>query len=74
MFFIEKDFNPDRLYDWVKQLLDEDVVKSCIAGWVELDGDDYQAVFYFIEKQATHTTGIAIFEPGKLLDQYKQRN
>jgi len=73
-FFIEKDFNPKGLYTCVKQLLDDDMLKCCIAGWVEMDGDDYNAVLYFIEKQTGHTMGIAIFEPEKLLDLYQQKN
>jgi hypothetical protein len=73
-FFIEKDFNPKGLYTCVKQLLDDDVLKCCITGWVEMDGDDYNAVLYFIEKQTGHTKGIAIFEPEKLLDLYQQKN
>jgi hypothetical protein len=73
-FFVEKDFNPNRLYTCVKQLLDDHVVRCCITGWVEMDGDDYEAALYFIEKQAGHTTGIAIFEPEKLLDLYQKRS
>ena len=73
-FFIEKDFYPKGMYTCVKQLLDDDVIKCCIMGWVEMDVKDYDAGLYFIEKQTGHTRGIAIFEPEKLLDLYQQRS
>jgi hypothetical protein len=72
-FFIEEKFNPDRLYTQVKLILDEGITSCCICGWVEMDGDHYDAVLYLVEKSALHADGIAIFEPEKLHDLYLQR-
>jgi len=72
MFFIEDAFNPDILYNSVKQVLDESVARSCITGWVEVNGSEYEAVLYFIEKQASHKSGIAIFDAVNLLNLYQQ--
>ncbi len=72
MFFIEEAFNPDILYNSVQQVLDDGVARSCITGWVEVNGSKYEAVLYFIEKQASHKSGIAIFDAANLLNLYQQ--
>jgi hypothetical protein len=69
-FLIEKEFNAKRLYEQVKQWLDEEIVRSCITGWVEIDNDRYEAVFYFIQKTSVLQEGIAIFGPEILTDIY----
>jgi len=69
-FVIEKEFDATRLYDLVKQWLDEEIVRCCITGWVEIDNDRYEAVIYFIQKTSVLQEGIAIFGPGKLTDIY----
>ena len=73
IFLIEKDFNPERIVTYAKQLLDDQLAKSCITGWVEMNGDHYEAVLYFVQKSVGYKAGIAIFEPGKLSDIYMQR-
>ena len=72
-FFIEEKFNPERLYTQVKLILDEGIISCCICGWVELDGDHYEAVLYLVEKSAPLADGIAIFEPEKLHEIFLQR-
>ena len=69
-FLIEKEFNAKRLYEQVKQWLDEEIVRCCITGWVEIDDDSYEAVMYFIQKTSVLQEGIAIFGPEKLTDIY----
>ena len=69
-FLIEKEFNAKRLYEQVKQWLDEEIVRCSITGWVEIDNDRYEAVMYFIQKTSVLQEGIAIFGPGKLTDIY----
>jgi hypothetical protein len=73
IFLIEKNFNPERIVNYVSQLLDDQLAKSCITGWVEMNGDHYEAVLYFVQKSAGHKEGIAIFDPGKLSEIYMQR-
>jgi len=74
LFLIEKEFNAGRLYEQVKQWLDEEIVRSCITGWVEMNGNHYDSVMYFIQKSTDLQDGIAIFDPEKLTDIYLQRN
>jgi hypothetical protein len=69
-FFIEEKFDPPRLYSYVKQLFDDNVIQCCLTGWLESDGDHYDGILYLIEKSTPDTDGIAIFEPGKLTEYY----
>jgi len=69
-FFIEKHFNAGRLFRYVKQLLDECIINCCICGWNEMDGKDYEAVLFLVEKSTRHNDGIAIFESGYLNNIY----
>ena len=69
-FMIEKEFDAMRLFEQVKQWLDEEIVRCCITGWVEMDNDRFEAVMYFIQKTSVLQEGIAIFGPEKLTDIY----
>lgn len=69
-FLIEKEFNAGRLYDQVKQWLDEEIVRCSITGWVEMDNNHYEAAMFFIQKTSVYQEGIAIFGPEKLTDIY----
>jgi hypothetical protein len=71
-FFIEKEFNPHGLYQYVSRLLEDHIVQCCLTGWIQLDGEQYEGMLYLIEKSASDTDGIAIFEPEKLKDIYLQ--
>jgi hypothetical protein len=70
LFLIEKEFNANRLYETVKQWLDEEIIRCGITGWVEMDGDRVEAIMYFIQKTSVLQEGIAIFGPEKLNDIY----
>jgi len=70
-FFVEENFNTERLHAYVKQLLDDRIVECCITGWVELDSESYEGVLYLIEKSTSGTDGIVIFEPEKLTEIYR---
>jgi hypothetical protein len=69
-FVIEKEFNAGRLHEQVKQWLDEEIVRCCLTGWIEFDGDHYEAVVYFIQKTSVLQEGIATFTPERLTDIY----
>jgi 3-oxoacyl-(acyl-carrier-protein) synthase len=49
-FFIFEEFNPRFLENYVSNLLENDVLQTCICGWVELVGDEYKAALFLIEK------------------------
>jgi hypothetical protein len=71
-FLIEKEFGAMRLYELVKQWFDEEIVRCCLTGWVEMDDQRFEAVVYFIQKTSVLQEGIAIFDPEKLTDIYLQ--
>jgi|WetSurSiteA1Bulk_404760.scaffolds.fasta_scaffold00095_10 hypothetical protein len=73
-FFIEEKFDADRLYAYVKQLLDDNIVQCCVTGWVEVDGDTYDGVLYLVEKTSPDTDGFAIFDPGNLTEIFSRRS
>ena len=61
-FFVTEKFNPAFMFDYVSQLFDNDLVECCITGWVEVNGSNYGAVLYLIEKTGKTESGIANFE------------
>jgi hypothetical protein len=50
-FFISPEFDADFMERMVNDLLDNEVLKACICGWVDLLGDEYKAVLYRVEKE-----------------------
>jgi hypothetical protein len=65
-FFITEKFNPRFIFDYVSQLFDNDFIKCCITGWVEMNGSDYGSVLYLIEKTGKTEAGIANFESAEI--------
>jgi hypothetical protein len=49
-FFIFERFNADFLYQQVSYLLQKNILKACICGWVEILGNHYESVLYLVEK------------------------
>ena len=50
-FFISDTFDEVLIYNYVNNLLDNNILKVCICGWVELLDDKYKAVLFLVEKQ-----------------------
>ncbi|HCN84224.1 MAG TPA: hypothetical protein DIT07_11485, partial [Sphingobacteriaceae bacterium] len=42
-------FNADFIENYVSNLLDNNILKACICGWVELLGDEYKAALLLVE-------------------------
>jgi hypothetical protein len=72
-FFIEDAWDAQRMFNYVKQLLDDDTVKCCVTGWLELNGGHYDGVLFLVEIARSDTDGIAIFDPENLNEIYSQR-
>lgn len=49
-FFISPKFNAVFVEHYVSNLLNNNKLKSCICGWVDVLGNDYKAVLYLVEK------------------------
>jgi hypothetical protein len=69
-FFIENTWDAQRIYDYVKLLLDEGIVDCCVTGWLELNGNHYDGALFLVEIARSETDGITIFDPGNLNEIY----
>lgn len=49
-FFISPEFDAGFMEYTVNDLLDNEVLKVCICGWVDLLGDKYEAVLFLVKK------------------------
>ena len=49
-FFIFEEFDAGFIEQYVSNLLNNNILQSCICGWVELLEDQYKAVLFLVEK------------------------
>lgn len=49
-FFISDRYNIPQQVQYVNNLLDTNIIASCICGWVELIDEKYEAFLYLVEK------------------------
>ncbi|WP_456439646.1 3-oxoacyl-ACP synthase [Psychroserpens sp.] len=54
-FFIFDNFNAQHLLDYAHSLLATEKTKKVLCGWVELDGNQYDAYLYLVTKTGTIT-------------------
>ncbi|WP_178987438.1 3-oxoacyl-ACP synthase [Winogradskyella schleiferi] len=54
-FFIFDNFNPQHLLDYSNSLLSTQKAEKVLCGWVELDGNQYNAYLYLVTKKGTIT-------------------
>ena len=52
-FFIFDSFNAQHLFDYANSLLSTHKTEKVLCGWVELDGDHYEAFLYLITNKGT---------------------
>ncbi|MDX1316276.1 MAG: 3-oxoacyl-ACP synthase, partial [Xanthomarina gelatinilytica] len=50
-FFIFERFNAEHLFSYTNSLLETNKAKSVLCGWVELEGDNYEAFLYLVSKE-----------------------
>lgn len=50
-FFIQDNFKAEFIAQQVNYMLDSDILKACICGWVEALEQDYKAVLLLVEKE-----------------------
>ena len=51
-FFIQEKFDANFIIQQVNYLLDNDILDSCICGWVDFLEQDFKAVLFLVEKRA----------------------
>ncbi|GAA4083769.1 hypothetical protein GCM10022392_00540 [Mucilaginibacter panaciglaebae] len=49
-FFIFEKFDAAFIEQYVNELLNNDVLQTCICGWVDVLKEDYKAVLFLVEK------------------------
>lgn len=52
-FFIQPAFDAEWLYFYTQDLLQHNRSSACICGWVDIVDDNYEAVLFLVEKNAT---------------------
>ncbi|MBS1524670.1 MAG: hypothetical protein JST19_03410 [Bacteroidetes bacterium] len=50
-FYIREHFDAAFIAGQVNYLLDNNILRACICGWVDILGDEYKAVLFLVEKQ-----------------------
>jgi hypothetical protein len=55
-FFVFDAFDAPFVEQYVAYLLNNNILQACICGWVDLLKDDYKAVLYLVEQQASETS------------------
>jgi len=50
-FLVSEHFDPGKVVEGVKLLLDKDYAQACLCGWVEVLGDMFESVLFLIEKE-----------------------
>ncbi len=60
--FISERFDPVFLVTYLNHLFDCEIINRCIAGWVEINGENYESLVCLVEKSAEPIGGIANFE------------
>jgi hypothetical protein len=50
MFVTEK-YNPAFLYQYTRYLFDQNKAQTCISGWVDLIGNNYESFLYLVEAE-----------------------
>jgi hypothetical protein len=52
-FFIFEKFDAGFIEQYVNGLVNNNILQSCICGWVEVLGEEYKAVLFLVEKMGT---------------------
>ena len=55
-FFIQDTFDAGFISRQVNYLLDKDILKACICGWLDVLEQDYKAVLFLVEKERNNNT------------------
>ena len=50
-FLISAHFDPVKIIESVTLLLEQDRIQTCICGWVEVLGDEFESLLFLVEKE-----------------------
>lgn len=51
-FFVLDEFDANRLFDYSEMLIESGASESVLAGWVNVDGENFEALIYLVEKHS----------------------
>ncbi|MGZ3750419.1 MAG: hypothetical protein ACXVB0_07310 [Mucilaginibacter sp.] len=71
-FFIQDNFDAEFIAQQVNYLLNNDILKACICGWVDVLDQDYKVVLFLIEKESN--TNAVSFSSGYMDNIFKTVN
>ncbi len=55
-FFVFKHFDGKFMADYVLGLFENNLIKSCICGWVDILKEDYRAILFLVETDGLENT------------------
>jgi hypothetical protein len=55
-FFVFKNFDGKFMADYVLGLFENNLIKSCICGWVDILKEDYRAILFLVEQDGQENT------------------
>lgn len=55
-FYIQEMFDADFIAEQVNYLLDNNILKACICGWVDVLNQDYKAALFLVERRQTNNS------------------
>jgi hypothetical protein len=68
--YISREFDAGLMEQTVGYLLDNNILKACIAGWVDVLGEDFKAVLYLVEKEELAKARRGEFAEDRLSDPF----
>lgn len=71
-FLICEKFNPDVICNFVKDLFENEKLKYCITGWVDLINEKYETLLFLVEDTEKDIAEKSTFEPKNISDIYNK--
>ena len=71
-FFVFEKFNAGFLEKYVEYLFNNNNLQACICGWVDLLGDDYKVVLFYLDKEIKDSS--ILFTAGNINKIYNKQN
>lgn len=73
-FFVSKSFDPGFLVNYVDYLINNNILRSCICGWVDLLHEDYKAMLVLVQRVPNNQSGSLLFDKENLEKLYSLDN
>ena len=71
-FFISEDFDAGFIADYVNNLINNNTLRCCICGWLELFKEEFRALLMLVERPANNSNGGLLLEKKNIFSIYQQ--